>query len=128
MYPDNTLFANTLRLIRKHSGYTQTKAAQLLFISRQQYCHYENGLRVPSLEILVRMATLYALNPLELIIPLIPRDVALENPDTAFYLKNGMFIYPDTEKGYSSQSPVSGDMKHTAAFYQHAPSAHPELR
>ena len=123
------LFAHTLRLIRKQAGMTQKDAAALLFISRQQYCHFENGQRVPSLELLIRMATLFKKSPLELIIPLIPMEVAQENPETAFYLKNGMFTYPGARLVYDSNLPsVSPEAKHTVNIYHHAPDAHPELR
>ena len=89
-----SLFGETLKSIRKQTDMTQKDAASFLSISRQQYSHLENGHRLPSVEMIVRIATLYNLNPLELMLPLIPENVALDNPDTAYYLKNGMFTYP----------------------------------
>jgi len=48
-----------LRTQRQAAGYTQEMLGQLLKIQRATYCNYENGIRTPSLEILVTLAELY---------------------------------------------------------------------
>ena len=45
-----------LRKIRKMRKYSQLKVAMALNISRESISYYENGLREPSLELLVRMS------------------------------------------------------------------------
>lgn len=49
-------FSQTLRLTRKLRHYTQEQMSQLLHVCRQAYCNYENGSRMPSLDILIRAA------------------------------------------------------------------------
>ena len=45
-----------LRAIRKQKGYSQLKVAMDLNISREALSYYENGLRCPNLDMLVRMS------------------------------------------------------------------------
>ena len=124
-----SLFGETLKSIRKQTDMTQKDAASFLSISRQQYSHLENGHRLPSVEMIVRIATLYNLNPLELMLPLIPENVALDNPDTAYYLKNGMFTYPTGKPAFDADhSSVMPAANHTVDVYRRANDAHPELR
>ena len=108
---------------------TQEDVAKKLFISRQHYSHFENGNRVPDLEMLIRMSTLFHLSPYELIFPLIPRDVALTNPEILSHLKNGMSIFKDFAEGsYTEHDLFDPKIKHTAAMFNLTPNSHPELR
>ncbi len=86
-------FSNTLKTVRRSEGLTQSETAKELLISRQMYCHIENGQRTPSAELLVRISTLFKVNPLDLLIPLIPFDVASKNPFISEYTQNGMSIF-----------------------------------
>ena len=45
-----------LQEIRKRKGYSQLKVAMDLSISREAISYYENGLRSPSVDMLVRMS------------------------------------------------------------------------
>lgn len=45
-----------LREIRRQKGYSQLKVAMDLNISREALSYYENGLRCPNLDMLIRMS------------------------------------------------------------------------
>ena len=51
--------ANYLKLLRDDSGFTQQKLGDQLQISRQLYSFYETGRRLPSLEVLDKLAEIY---------------------------------------------------------------------
>lgn len=46
------MFKERLRELRNKKGLSQTKMGELLKITRQAYCHYENGKREPTQEVL----------------------------------------------------------------------------
>lgn len=46
------MFGKRLLMARKQKGLSQTKMGELLKITRQAYCHYENGKREPTQEVL----------------------------------------------------------------------------
>lgn len=46
------MFKERLRELRSKKGLSQTKMGELLKITRQAYCHYENGKREPTQEVL----------------------------------------------------------------------------
>ena len=48
-----------LKQLRKMYSYTQDYVASALGISRQTYSHYETGKRIPSSDILIKLAGLY---------------------------------------------------------------------
>lgn len=73
-------FATALTEKRIAAGYTQSQAADLLYLSRSTYNHYEKGTRVPSAEILVEISLLYKIDPLDLLIPLVPADSLKDLP------------------------------------------------
>lgn len=54
-----TFFIRRIRALRKEAGYTQADVSRLLNIQRQTYCNYENGTRMPPLEIIVSLSNLY---------------------------------------------------------------------
>ena len=51
-----------LHEIRKKKGYSQLKVAMDLDISREAISYYENGLRCPNLEMLVRMSNYFGVS------------------------------------------------------------------
>ena len=51
-----------IRKLRKEAGYTQEDVSRKLNIQRQTYCNYENGTRMPPLEIIIALADLYKLS------------------------------------------------------------------
>ncbi len=75
-----TTFATTLTEKRIAAGYTQSQAADLLYLSRSTYNHYENGTRIPSAEILIEISLLYKIDILDLLIPLVPADSLKDLP------------------------------------------------
>lgn len=56
-----TFFTDKIRKLRKDCGYTQEDVSRKLNIQRQTYCNYENGTRMPPLEIIIALADLYKL-------------------------------------------------------------------
>lgn len=46
------MFKERLRELRSEKGLSQTDMGELLKITRQAYCHYENGKREPTQEVL----------------------------------------------------------------------------
>lgn len=57
-----TFFIDKIRKLRKDAGYTQEDVSRKLNIQRQTYCNYENGTRMPPLEIIIALADLYGLS------------------------------------------------------------------
>ena len=70
----NNNFATTLTEKRIAAGYTQAQAADLLYLARSTYNHYESGNRIPSAEILIQISLLYKVDPIDLLVPLIPSE------------------------------------------------------
>ncbi|MCC2253692.1 helix-turn-helix domain-containing protein [Ruminococcus sp. CLA-AA-H200] len=64
--PNIQLSANLKRLRCDHD-YTQEQIGRKLNISRQAYSNYERGIRVPDVDILIRIADIYQI-PLEQLI------------------------------------------------------------
>ena len=62
-----TVFAHNLRFYREKAGFTQQEFSQMLNISRQAYSNYENGKRVPTLDIVCALAQFYGISIDELI-------------------------------------------------------------
>lgn len=52
------IFARNLRLLRLSKKYTQEEMGIKLNIQRQTYCNYENGRRMPNLEILMEISSI----------------------------------------------------------------------
>lgn len=52
-------FGNTLKELRKKSGLTQKQLAERLWLSKATVSYYEQSLRYPSPEILVKMANVF---------------------------------------------------------------------
>ncbi len=55
-------FTKQIRTLRKKAGYTQEDVSRLLNIQRQTYCNYENGTRMPPLEIIIALAEVYQIS------------------------------------------------------------------
>ena len=51
-----TFFIDKIRKLRKEAGYTQEDVSRKLNIQRQTYCNYENGTRMPPLEIIIALS------------------------------------------------------------------------
>ena len=52
-------FATKLKEVREQSGVSQKKIAEYLGITRSAYSNYEQGIREPSYDILIKLAKLY---------------------------------------------------------------------
>ena len=76
-------FANTLAEKRTSAGYTQAQAADLLYISRSSYNHYEQGNRIPPLDVLIQISILFQTDPMEFLIPLVPKEALHKFPNYA---------------------------------------------
>ena len=53
----NDYFPKNLRFCRLQKGLRQEDMANELHITRQAYCNYENGQRMPSADMIVAIAT-----------------------------------------------------------------------
>lgn len=74
-----TFFIDKIRKLRKEAGYTQEDVSRKLNIQRQTYCNYENGTRMPPLEIIIALADLYEL-PVDALVRDGTREVLSEIP------------------------------------------------
>lgn len=61
------IVAINLERLRKENGYTQTRIAELLGITKTAYFPYEKGTAEPSIEMLVRLSYLYNV-PIDIIV------------------------------------------------------------
>lgn len=50
---------NRLRLLRNKKNKSQTEMAEILNVSRQAYNFYENGVREPKLDMIIKMADFF---------------------------------------------------------------------
>ena len=73
-------FATILTEKRIAAGFTQSQAADTLYLARSTYNHYETGTRLPSIEVLIQMSILFKSDPLDLILPLIPKEHIYDFP------------------------------------------------
>ena len=67
-------FAQLLKEKRQELNYSQGKVARLCFISRSTYNHYERGLRVPTLEVALRISNTLKLEPIAVLSTLISNN------------------------------------------------------
>lgn len=51
-----------LTYLRKQKGYTQYEVSEILNISRSTLSKYEHGTRIPNIETLMQLATLYGVS------------------------------------------------------------------
>lgn len=56
-----------MRQLRVQRRLTQEQVASLLALNRTAYTHYENGVNMPDILTLVRLATIYEVSPGELL-------------------------------------------------------------
>lgn len=56
-----------LKRFRRGKGFTQEEVAKLIGISRQAFSNYERGIRVPSVDVLVKLADVYEMSLDELV-------------------------------------------------------------
>ncbi|MDD2957429.1 MAG: helix-turn-helix transcriptional regulator [Lachnospiraceae bacterium] len=55
----SSVLARKLRFLRKEADYTQEEVAKYLNIERQAYSNYENEMRNPPLDVIVKLANFY---------------------------------------------------------------------
>ncbi len=79
-----TFFIDKIRKLRKEAGYTQEDVSRKLNIQRQTYCNYENGTRMPPLEIIIAIADLYEL-PVDALVRDSARELLPETPPLTSY-------------------------------------------
>ena len=73
-------FADILKQKRENAGLTQYEVADALHISRTSYTFYETAGRMPSVETILNISTLYQLNPMELLCSFIPKSKLTTDP------------------------------------------------
>lgn len=52
-------FSNRLRTLRKRNNITQEQLSKKLLVTKSNISAYENGIRMPSYEVLIRMARVF---------------------------------------------------------------------
>lgn len=81
-------FSERLRLLRLQAQMTQEELAAKLFVTRQAVSNYEQGIRYPSLDTLVRIAQLFGVSLDELL----PKTQVCRVPHRARYLARGLLL------------------------------------
>lgn len=74
-------FHRTIRDQRIRCNLSQEQVADKLNISRTTYCHYESGLRRPTIDSIFRLAAIFDINPMFLFIALFPEELENEFPE-----------------------------------------------
>lgn len=90
-----------LRYLRMNRGLTQVDIGKYLNMTRQGYAHYENGVRNPNYQTLVKLADLYQISVDELVYN---KEVPLEVVnfyETSPYHKKKEFDYDKAPKNIS---------------------------
>lgn len=57
-----TTLQNELKHYREKNNYSQEQIAQKINITQQAYSNYEKGKRLPSIEILIKLADIYEIS------------------------------------------------------------------
>ncbi|HIR92221.1 MAG TPA: helix-turn-helix transcriptional regulator [Candidatus Egerieimonas intestinavium] len=94
-------FPRNLRFLRRINGYTQEEISALLHVCRQTYTNYEHARRFPSVDILLRLSSLFQV-PLEsLFSPSLPESRPLRPPGLALSPKRhpGLTLSPRKPPG-----------------------------
>lgn len=91
-----------LREQRIKAGYSQTEASKILFIDRSTYNHFESGKRIPSVEALIRISTLYHINPIDLLYAMTPDETKNKHATYINYLKDGKYSLSHEELKFIS--------------------------
>ena len=76
----NSTFSRNLRSFRTARGLTQAEMSRQLHVQRQTYCNYENGHRLPSLEMTAQIAGILDVD-LQILITGRPGKGLLEDDD-----------------------------------------------
>lgn len=56
---EEQVYLRNMRSLRENAKYTQEEVSEKLNIQRATYCNYEQGYRLPPLDIIIRLARLY---------------------------------------------------------------------
>lgn len=52
-------FQNILKMLREKQGYTQKQLADVLHVSKNSVSHYELGICMPSIDVIINMADIF---------------------------------------------------------------------
>lgn len=77
------IYVKKMREFRAKANYTQQELSNLLSVQRQTYCNYENGIRMPPMEIMIRLTEIYSVS-MDCLIR--DRDARLLNKEQQFLL------------------------------------------
>lgn len=90
-----------LRYLRINRGLTQGDIGNYLNMTRQGYAHYENGVRIPNYQTLVKLANLYQISVDELVdAKEVPLEI-LHLYETSPYHTKKEFNYDEAPKNIS---------------------------
>lgn len=98
-----------LKELRARTGKTQTETAKELGLSRQTYSHYENELREPDIQTLIRMAKYFNVSVDELLEHQTPQSpyISIDILELAKKIKN---LPPNAQKLVEEQVRLFVDM------------------
>lgn len=113
----NKEFAAILREKRKAAGYNQAQVSTMLFLSRSTYNHFESGIRIPSIDVLIRISALYHINPMELINSLIPKELEKQDPAYVNYIKAQRYTLSTQELQFISSFSSLNDEEMDAVLH-----------
>lgn len=109
MYSNN--FANLIKQKRTTLNLSQSKVAKLCYLSKASYNHLEHGIRLPSLETLIKLSQALNSEPIELL------NAILTDLDRSNYDKN---LIQEKSPSYSNNSSMNASFEQLNSFQQKA--------
>lgn len=86
-----------LRTQRLRNKFSQDEISALLSISKSTYSNYERGVRTPSIEIIISISSIYKINPMELMVALIPSSLP-NMPDYSDLINDYICLTPKEQQ------------------------------
>lgn len=105
----NLQLARNLRFLRKKNHLNQEDLANMLSISRQAYCNYENSSRTPDIENLVILAAHFHISLDQLILHDLEADAHLSASSFSSAIRETTTPYLHTPAGTMAESSISAD-------------------
>lgn len=105
----NLQLARNLRFLRKKNHLNQEDLANMLSISRQAYCNYENSSRTPDIENLVILAAHFHISLDQLILHDLEDEALLDSSSFSSAIHETPTPYLHAQTGTLTESSISTD-------------------
>ena len=105
----NLQLARNLRFLRKKNHLNQEDLANMLSISRQAYCNYENSSRTPDIENLVILAAHFHISLDQLILHDLEDEALLDSSSFSSAIHETPTPYFHAQTGTLTESSISTD-------------------